>query len=71
MTLPETLTQRLKELLEKYGDRTFCLSCGYDGDDIQGDYPDLYDGYGCPKCHSPFVVKIKRLCEDIFKKREE
>lgn len=50
------LRKYLLKLKEKK--RVICLSCGYDGDDIQGEYPDLYEGYGCPKCHSPLVVKI-------------
>ena len=37
--------------------KTVCLSCGYDGDDIQGEYPNLYEGYGCPRCHSPLVTR--------------
>jgi hypothetical protein len=37
--------------------RTVCISCGYDGDNIQGEDADIYEGYGCPKCHSPLVVK--------------
>jgi len=36
--------------------KTVCMSCGYDGEDIQGENADLYRGYGCPKCHSPLVV---------------
>jgi len=40
--------------------KAICLSCGYKGEDIQGKYPDLYEGYGCPKCHSPFVVIITK-----------
>lgn len=38
--------------------RKACMSCGYDGEEIQGEYPDLYRGYGCPKCHSPLVMEV-------------
>jgi len=42
---------------ELFGDNgTVCISCGYTGEDIQGDDPDLYDGCGCPQCKSPLVM---------------
>ena len=47
--------------------KTTCLSCGYDGEDIQGEHPDLYEGYGCPKCHSPLVVIIEEIKKDGLK----
>jgi len=58
----EMLLQWILGLLvedKKEKPRTVCLSCGYDGDEIQGDHADLYEGYGCPKCHSPLVVDIE------------
>lgn len=36
--------------------RTVCLHCGYAGEEIQGNYPNLWQGYGCPICHSCLVV---------------
>jgi len=49
----EEIERKLKE------GRCVCLSCGYSGDDIQGDKPNLYRGYGCPECHSPLTVVME------------
>ncbi len=43
--------------------RTVCLNCGYAGDNIQENYPDLWHGYGCPRCHSCLVV-MKTIRKD-------
>ena len=37
--------------------KTVCLSCEYE---LQED-DELYEGYGCPKCQSPLVVKVERV----------
>ena len=37
-----------------------CMGCGLEIDDREG----LYRGFGCPECHSPFVVKISKS-EDV------
>lgn len=52
------LPDDIKKLLEE--GKTVCLSCGYHGEDIQGEYPNLHEGYGCPRCHSPFVVVAEK-----------
>jgi len=62
------ILEKLEGLLvepSKEKPRTVCLSCGYDGDDIQGDNADLYEGYGCPKCHSPLVVIVEESKEKV------
>jgi len=38
----------------KESSKTVCLSCGY----VLSEYDELYEGYGCPRCKSPLVVKI-------------
>jgi len=51
------LTLRKLEWAERFH-KTICLSCGYAGEELQGEHPDLYEGYGCPKCESPLVVIV-------------
>jgi len=48
------LRKEIKELLDE--GLTVCLNCGYHGEDIQKEDANLYDGYGCPKCHAPLAV---------------
>jgi len=44
--------------------RAVCFSCGYVIPDIPGEEHDLYEGYGCPECKSPFVV-VKATGKEI------
>ena len=48
-----TVSDTLKKLLKE--GKTTCLSCGYK---LQPN-DELYEGYGCPKCESPLVVKVE------------
>lgn len=57
MKIRELIKARAEIVRKLQEGRTVCLSCGYDGEDIQGEYPDLDEGCCCPKCQSCFVVK--------------
>jgi len=53
--LKEKWPLKYNRLLEHKG--SICLSCGYEPEEFEG----LYRGYGCPGCHSPFVVTISEV----------
>ena len=50
----------LEEWASKTG-KTFCSYCGYTGEEIQGECPDLDGGIYCPKCHEGFPIVVEKV----------
>lgn len=48
------LPKKIRKALDE--GKTICLSCGKPL--VEGE--DLYEGYGCPYCQSPLVVKAEK-----------
>lgn len=58
------LSKRRIHGLEDWAIKTgeaFCSYCGYTGEEIQGEYPNLDGGIYCPKCHMGFPMVVEKV----------